>query len=43
MKLKSKKIKIAIISILTVCGIFLAAGLYFYQVAVVSGHKTFIN
>ena len=43
MKLKSKKIKIAIISILAVCGIFLAAGLYFYQVAVVPGHKSFIN
>ncbi len=43
MKLNSKKIKIAIISILAVCGIFLDAGLYFYQVAVVPGHKSFIN
>lgn len=43
MKLKCKKIKIAIISILAVCGIFLAIGLYFYQVAVVPGHKSFIN
>ena len=43
MKIKSKKIKIIIISILAVCGIFIAAGLYFYQVAVVPGHKSFIS
>ena len=43
MKIKSKKIKIIIISILAVGGIFIAAGLYFYQVAVVPGHKSFIS
>lgn len=43
MKIKSKKIKIIIISILAVCSIFIIAGLYFYQVAVVPGHKSFIN
>src|SRR5699024_10679414 len=43
MKLKSKKIKIAIISILASCGILLAAALYIYLVAVVPVHKTFIN
>lgn len=43
MKIKSKKIKIVIISILAVCGLFIAAGLYFYQVVVVPGHKSFIN
>ena len=43
MKIKSKKIKIIIISILAVCGIFIAAGLYFYQVAIVPGHKSFIS
>ena len=43
MKIKSKKIKIIIISILAVCSIFIIAGLYFYQVAVVPGHKSFIS
>lgn len=43
MKMKNKKIKVIIISILAVFGVFLAAGLYFYQVAVVPGHKSFIN
>jgi Prolyl oligopeptidase family. len=43
MKIKSKKLEITIISILAVCGVFIVAGLYFYQVAVVPGHKSFIN
>lgn len=42
MKIKSKKIKIIIISILAVCSIFIIAGLYFYQVAVVPGHKSLL-
>ena len=43
MKIKSKKLEITIISILAVCGVFIVAGLYFYKVAVVPGHKSFIN